>query len=154
MDMQAHQAGCEAMGRGTGVPENLKALADVIDVGATPDSLLVAIGRVLLDYRSQNAAIEKFDNRYRAESLRSNALESELTDAREALAEWKCKAGEWKEEAGLADRMRKRAEAHCERFKAVALAVGASPIGDLPARVSAAYSACTDRGFAINQESE
>ncbi len=68
---------------------------------------------------------------------RIGALESELAEAREALAEWRAKA--------------MRAEAHCERFQAVALAVGATPIGELPARVRAAYVACTDRGAALNR---
>lgn len=70
-------------------------------------------------------------------SERIGALESELAEAREALAEWHAKAT--------------RAEAHCERFQAVALAVGATPIGELPARVRAAYAACTDRGAALNR---
>jgi len=64
-------------------------------------------------------------------------LESELTEAREALADWRAKA--------------MRAEAHCERFQAVALAVASTPIGELPARVRAAYAACTDRGAALNR---
>lgn len=70
-------------------------------------------------------------------SDRIAALESELAEAREALADWHGKAT--------------RAEAHCERFQAVALAVGATPIGELPARVRAAYAACTDRGAALNR---
>lgn len=77
-----------------------------------------------------------------AQAIRSlnadaEALQSELAEAREALAEWRAKA--------------MRAEAHCERFQAVALAVGATPIGELPARVRAAYAACTDRGAALNR---
>ena len=66
-----------------------------------------------------------------------DSLQSELAEAREALAEWRAKA--------------MRAEAHCERFQAVALAVGATPIGELPARILAAYTACTDRGAARNR---
>lgn len=37
-------------------------------------------------------AREDMENRYRAESIRANGLESELAEAREALAEWKAKA--------------------------------------------------------------
>lgn len=65
-----------------------------------------------------------------------DALQVELTEAREALAQWKAKA--------------ERAELHASRFQAVAIAVGQCPIADLPDRVRAAFSVCTVRGAAIN----
>lgn len=60
MDMKAHDAGLEVLGRGTGVPDSLKALADIIEhdkAGDIPDSTIVVLGQLLLDNRSQNAAI-------------------------------------------------------------------------------------------------
>lgn len=69
-----------------------------------------------------------------AQAIRSLNADAEALQSE--LAEWRAKA--------------MRAEAHCERFQAVALAVGATPFGELPARILAAYMACPDRGRAIN----
>jgi len=51
--MRAHEAGCELLGRGTGVPESLSDLADHITrVVCNPsDGLIAALGRVLLRHR-------------------------------------------------------------------------------------------------------
>lgn len=86
---------------------------------------------------NQAATIKAYEDRHAAAMKAAESSESELAEAREALADWRDRA--------------MRADAHCERFQAVALAVGASPIAELPQRVRVAYSACVDRGNAINQ---
>lgn len=85
---------------------------------------------------NQAATIQTFEQRHREAMKAAESIVAELDEAREALAEWRKKA--------------LRSERHCERFQAVALAVGACPIAELPERVRAAYSDCVKRGAAIN----
>lgn len=111
--LKEHEAGVEVMGRGSGVPDSLAALADYLESviaplnDGLPDSVVATLGRLLLNNRSQNAAIAEADCRYRAESLRANeaarisekqaqairSLNRELEEARQALADEKaCRA--------------------------------------------------------------
>lgn len=60
--MRNHDAGCELMGRGTGVPESLCALADHIESicgERVPDGLLAALGSVLLQRRADQREISE-----------------------------------------------------------------------------------------------
>lgn len=109
---------------------------------------------------NQCATIRAYDS----ELATLRPLSDELDGCRASLAGMAINRDEWQAEARIqhirADKAEgertaatdraKRAEAHCARFQEVALAVGAVPIADLSPRVRAAYSACTDRGFAIN----
>lgn len=53
--MRQHDAGCEMLGRGTGVPETLCKVADHIDAAwpdRVPDKIIAACGAMLLAWRS------------------------------------------------------------------------------------------------------
>lgn len=116
--------------------------------GAWPDYVTAALAQV-------DSALERgaeSENRYRAESLRANGLESELTEARASLAEWKAEAvaaNRLAEERGV---RASREARHAARFQAVAVAVGQTPIGELPDRIRQAFSKCSDEGARINHE--
>lgn len=52
---RAHDAGCEMLGRGAGVPETLCKVADLIEAAfadSPPDSIIAACGRLLLAWRA------------------------------------------------------------------------------------------------------
>lgn len=101
--LKAHDAGLEVMGRGTGVPINLCALADWLESslgeGVAPDKLLAALGHLLLDQRAQNAGILELAEKLRTATANQSILrqdrtdlDSELRECREALAEWQERA--------------------------------------------------------------
>lgn len=53
--MRAHDAGCDMLGRGTGIPETLCKIADHIEAAVgerVPDSIIAACGRLLLAWRA------------------------------------------------------------------------------------------------------
>ena len=59
--IKQHDAGCELMGRGTGVPDSLKALADHIEAALgenLSDGLIASLGSVLLRYRDHQKEVE------------------------------------------------------------------------------------------------
>lgn len=87
---------------------------------------------------NQAATIKTYDERHAAAMKAAESLVAEMDETRESLADWHAKAI--------------RAEAHCERFQHVTLAVAACPIGELPDRVRRAYSDCVNRGAAINAQ--
>lgn len=52
---RAHDAGCEMLGRGGGVPETLCKIADHIEAAfgeVVPDKIIAACGRLLLAWRT------------------------------------------------------------------------------------------------------
>lgn len=77
LTMKWHGIGCDVMGRGTGIADSLKALADSVDAihgEDVPDSMLIALGRVAEAFRERENAADERDKRYRAVSLDLNAM--------------------------------------------------------------------------------
>lgn len=94
--LKAHDTGLEVMGRGTGVPESFKVLADWLESrlgeGVAPDKLLAALGQLLINQREAQSYQEQLRAKLRKASKDCTDLDSELRECREALAEWHARA--------------------------------------------------------------
>lgn len=67
--LKNHDAGLELMGRGTGVPDSLCALADHVEAKLGEnlgDGLIASLGAVLLRYRADRDEIAMLRERLRA----------------------------------------------------------------------------------------
>jgi hypothetical protein len=125
--MRAHGAGCELMGRGTGVPESLRSLADIVESEFgenVPDKLLAALGSVLLQRRADQAEMTRLRDTIRQpRPIGDSDLESAIDSlglphllgrvadichekAEHVLTNWQDKAlaGEWSKAARIIER--------------------------------------------------